>query len=142
MDFVVKSRSKATKKFIELLMPSLIEQLKLKNSRKFVFIEVAKDGPGAGNEGVTMALNGLDSYVVSLCPAPPERLGATLAHEMVHVKQMAKGQLKSKGKSNYWNSKRFTKKTKYLDSPWEVEAFTKQELLFRRALTEILDIDN
>jgi hypothetical protein len=33
-----------------------------------------------------------------------------------------------------WKGKRYSKKTKYLDMPWEIDAFSKQELLLRRAL--------
>ena len=143
MEFAVKARNKHTKKFVELLTPILIEELKLKNCRKFLLIEVSKSGPGSGNEGMTMPLNGLDSIVVSIQPNKKlDYLGATLAHEMVHVKQIAKGQLKSLGKSHYWNGKKFSYKSKYLYQPWEVEAFSKQELLFRRALDKVLKIDN
>jgi len=60
----------------------------------------------------------------------------TLAHEMVHVRQMAKGILKSVAKGQIWNGKLFTKKTKYLDQPWEQDAFAKQELVFRRAIND------
>ena len=35
---------------------------------------------------------------------------------------------------NYWKGKRYRKNHRYLEMPWEVEAFSKQELLFRRTL--------
>jgi hypothetical protein len=61
-------------------------------------------------------------------------MGVTLAHEMVHVRQMAKGILKVENGVNYWRGKKYGKKTKYLDMPWEQDAFSKQELIFRRAV--------
>ena len=65
-------------------------------------------------------------------------MGITLAHEMVHVRQMAKGTLKSVAKGySTWNGKLYnSKKTKYLDQPWEQDAFAKQELIFRRAIND------
>jgi len=30
----------------------------------------------------------------------------------------------------------YTKKTEYLDQPWEQDAFAKQELIFRRAIND------
>ena len=132
MEFVVKSRSKVLKQYVEILMPRLIKQLKLENSRKFVLIEVAKDiTPGA--YGSTTNLPGLDSYVIALKPQKWADLGSTLAHEMVHVKQFAKGQFQIKNGVWYWMGKKYTKRTKYLDQPWEQEAFAKQEIVFRRA---------
>jgi hypothetical protein len=53
---------------------------------------------------------------------------------MVHVKQIAKGKLKTVKGINFWNGKKYSNKTKYLDQPWEIEAFSKQELIFRRAI--------
>lgn len=134
MEFIVKSRSAKTKKFVEHIMPKLIKQLGLENSRKYVYVDVSKSGPGGGNEGVTMPLPGLDTYVVSIKPGKLEAMGVTLAHEMVHVKQMARGKLRPVKGFNIWNGKKYANKTKYLDRPWEIEAFSKQELLFRRAI--------
>ena len=58
-----------------------------------------------------------------------------LAHEMVHVRQLAKGIMKfAPNEVRYWKGKRYTKKTKYLDMPWELDAFSKQEILLRRAI--------
>ena len=59
---------------------------------------------------------------------------SVLAHEMVHVKQLAKGVLKTRKTGSFiWAGKRYSKKTEYLSMPWEIEAFSKQELILRRA---------
>jgi hypothetical protein len=136
MEFKVQSRSPKMKFYVESLMPGLIKQLKLENSRKFVLIEIARNiTPNA--YGSTTNLPGLDSYVIALRPQKWAELGSTLAHEMVHVKQFAKGQLQSENGKNYWMGKQITRRVKYLDQPWEVEAFQRQEILFRRAVEKI-----
>lgn len=134
MEYIVKSRSKSLKKLVELMMPSLIRQLKLEKSRKFVLVEVGKTSDE--NMGVTIPLPGLDSYIVSIKPGHWKVVGSTLAHEMVHVKQLATGVLKINNGINYWRGKRYTKRTKYMDMPWELDAFAKQEIIFRRAMEE------
>ncbi len=133
MEYLVKSRSKQLKRYVETLMPGLIKQLKLERSKKFVLIEIAKNiTPGAF--GSTTNLPGLDSYVIALTPQKWAELGSTLAHEMVHVKQFAKGHFQIVDGKYFWMGKRVTKRVKYLDQPWEREAFSKQEILFRKAI--------
>jgi hypothetical protein len=133
MDFSVRTRSKNTKRFIEGILPSMIEQLGLTRSRKLLFVRVAREGL-EDHDGLTSHLSHFDAIVILIKPQSFERMGVTLAHEMVHVKQLAKGTLKTIKGVNYWNGKRYGKRTKYLDMPWEIEAFSKQELLFRRAI--------
>lgn len=133
MEYIIQSRSKKTKEFVEQLMPGLIKQLKLERSRKFVLIEIAR-GISPGAYGATTNLPGLDSFVIALQPQKWTELGATLAHEMVHVKQFAKGHFQIRNGKHYWKSKLITKRVKYLDQPWEIEAFARQEILFRRAI--------
>jgi hypothetical protein len=56
-----------------------------------------------------------------------------LAHEMVHVKQIAKGQLQLDSKSNQtWLGQKVN--TVYHERPWEQEAFARERLLASRAL--------
>jgi hypothetical protein len=135
MEYVVKTRSRKTKQFIETIMPSMIKQLKLENSRKFVLIDIGNHS-GEGNAGMTMPLDAVDSYIVSIRPGRLSDIGTTLAHEMVHVRQMAKGILKSVKNGHTWAGKRYSNKTKYLDLPWEQDAFARQEIIFRRAIEE------
>ena len=133
MQYLVKTRSKRTKAFVEAIMPSMVKQLGLTNSRKFVLIEIGKHS-GEGNDGMTLPLPEIDSYIVSIKPGKWQDIGVTLAHEMVHVKQLAKGLLKAEKGNKYWRGKKFSKRVKYLDTPWEQEAFAKQEIIFRRAI--------
>lgn len=135
MEYHIKTRSMSVRRFIDSIMPSLIKQLGLKNSRKELFINICKSDQLEDSDGVTSYVEQFDCIVVLIRSCNSlERLGLTLAHEMVHVKQLAKGKLKSKNGVRYWNGKVISKKVKYLNQPWEIEAFSKQELLFRRAI--------
>jgi len=134
MDYLVEAHSKQKKQFIEAILPSMIDQLGLTNTRKSLVIRLEKD---CEQMGYTVPVDILDSYVVVIKPTMSiKSIGITLAHEMVHVRQMAKGILKIKNGVNYWCGKRYTKRTKYLDQPWEQDAFARQELVFRKAITE------
>jgi len=134
MDYLVEAHSKQKKQFIKAILPSMIKQLGLTNTRKSLVIRLEKD---CEQMGYTVPIDILDSYVVVIKPSMSiKSIGITLAHEMVHVRQMAKGILKIKNGINYWCGKRYTKRTKYLDQPWEQDAFARQEIVFRKSITE------
>jgi len=133
MYYTVKTRSKKTKAFIEHIMPSMIKQLGLARFNKLVMIDITND-VGDGNDGVTVPLPGLDSYVIAIKPRKWQEMGVTLAHEMVHVKQLAQGTLKAENGVKIWRGKKYRKNTKYLNMPWELEALAKQEIIFRKAI--------
>lgn len=141
MEFKIESSNQKSQKFLETLMPSIINQLGLTRSKRAVLIKVTDDPILEGMEGATLDMEFADCYLVLI--KRPARLtktsllnmATTLSHEMVHVKQLAKGMMKFLPNQNrIWMGKRFTKKTKYLDQPWEIEAFSKQELILRRAI--------
>jgi hypothetical protein len=140
MEFEVEARSKKCQKLLTSIMPSMIKQLGLENSKKAVLILVTDD-VGPGMHGATLYIEIADCYLVLL--KKPARLTATalieisttLAHEMVHVRQLAKGIMKfAPRQSRIWMGKLYTKKTKYLDQPWELDAFARQEIIVRRAI--------
>jgi hypothetical protein len=132
MEFLVEGSPKKVE-FVKAILPSMIRQLGLTRSRKSLLVRVANECEGMG---MTVPLNGLDSYVVVVRPMKLKDLGLTLAHEMVHVRQMARGTLQAVNGINYWCGKKYTKRTKYLDQPWEQDAFAKQEIIFRKAISE------
>jgi hypothetical protein len=132
MEFKVEAKSSKKRKFVEAILPSIIEQLGLSNSRKAVLVRLESDCEGMG---MTVPVDLLDSYVVVIqSKMSIKDVGLTLAHEMVHVRQMAKGILKTINGTNHWAGKRYTKRTKYLDQPWEQDAFARQEIVFRKAI--------
>lgn len=146
MEYEVKASSKNAQKWCNALMPSMIKQLGLENSSKAVVVMI--DPLFADTEGITldMGIEGLDCYLIALKPyrlsgktltMGHKEMALSLAHEMVHVKQMAKGQLKTTSRgTKMWMGKKYPSSTKYLDQPWEVEAFSRQELIMRRAIEE------
>lgn len=135
MEYKIETRSAKTRKFLTAIMPSIVRQLALSKSRKVVVIRVERTGKE--NSGYTVNIDELGAYMVIVKPGTLAEMGVTLAHEMVHVQQMAKGLLRPQSNGvNIWRGKRYTKKTKYLESPWELGAFAKQEIIFRKALEE------
>lgn len=140
MEFDVDASNIKARKFIAHIMPSIIDQLGLTNSRRAVLVKVTKDIPD-GLEGSALNIEVADCYLV-LLRAPARytmksvvALATTLAHEMVHVRQLAKGMLRyANNDTKYWMGKRYTKKVAYLDQPWELDAMARQEIVVRRAL--------
>lgn len=65
---------------------------------------------------------------------PTSQLITSIAHEMIHVKQLARGTLvfsMKRGKEiAIWRGKKVD--VPYLERPWEIEAYGKQEILARR----------
>ena len=140
MEYAVEAGNLKCRKFLASVMPSMITQLGLDNSKKAVLVKVTDDVE-PGMHGATLYIEVAECYLVLL--RKPKRLTAdalinmstTLAHEMVHVRQLAKGQMKfAKNQSRIWMGKLYTKKTKYLDQPWELDAFARQEIIARRAI--------
>jgi hypothetical protein len=58
---------------------------------------------------------------------------STLAHELVHVKQFARGELSDN--LQYWKGKDHSS-TKYWEQPWEKEARKLQKKLMVQYITE------
>jgi hypothetical protein len=131
MEFHVEATAR-NKKFIEAILPSMLTQLGLDNSRKFLMIKTDRD---MTDQGTTVPMVGVDTYLVVLKPRRNLlELGVTLAHELVHVRQLAKGILQVTPRGKKWRGKFYSKRTPYLDQPWEQDAFARQEIVFRRAI--------
>ena len=131
MEFYVEGTTKS-RKYVESLLPSMIEQLKLTKHKKLLHIIL---DPDLEDLGTTVPLKGLDTYLIVLKPLKDlQALGATLAHELTHVAQFAKGTLQLTPRGNLWKGKYYGRKVPYLDQPWEIQAFAKQEIVFRRAI--------
>lgn len=70
--------------------------------------------------------------------SPIERRTSALkiiAHELVHVKQFARGEMKDTVHTNYvkWNKQLIDQDAiEYWDLPWEIEAFGREYGMFRR----------
>lgn len=85
-------------------------------------------------------------FDIELNPSEEISILQTLAHEMVHVKQFATGELRlltRKGMAARWNNEPW-KNSKdemdyYYDSPWEIEAFGRESGLFIRFISQYED---
>ena len=131
MEFYVEGTPR-TKKYIEALLPSMLEQLKLTKNKKLLHVII---DPDLEDLGTTMPLNGIDTYLVVLKPLKDlQALGATLAHELTHVAQFAKGTLQLTPRGKLWKGKYYGRRVPYLEQPWEIQAFAKQEIIMRRAI--------
>jgi len=131
MEISVTAASHLRRKFIQALLPSILKQLKIENSKKTLVIIVDEQE----HSGSTRYIPEVDSLLVVLKPQKLMELGVSLAHELVHCAQIIRGTMKiGKRGSVIWAGKKYSAKTPYYDQPWEQKAFAKQEIIFRRAI--------
>ena len=131
MEFYVEASTK-TKQFIETVLPSMLSQLGLSRSRRLLMVKVDSE---MTELGVTVPMTGINTYLIVLRPTKDLlALGITLAHELTHVAQFAKGMLKVTPRGKKWRGKFYPSGYPYLQQPWEIQAFAKQEIVFRRAI--------
>lgn len=142
MKINIVTRSKAKRELMETLSSIYLDLLNLKNSKFSLTIctvfNLAKTKKANGittNLGNRSILLQIDSRMKVY------EFVSTLAHEMVHVKQIAKGQVKHYTKRNgktqtLWLGKSYDEKD-YYDKPWEQEAFGREKLLTNK-LTQML----
>lgn len=133
MEIKIISRSPSRKALIEALVKFYAKELKLENSSyKLIVSTIPNLVKNDSMRGMVFLseenslMMGIDSRLdISV-------MFATVAHEMVHVKQYAKGQLKLYSKRNShvgytWLGKRI--KSDPFNSPWEIEAYSKEVIL-------------
>jgi Zn-dependent peptidase ImmA (M78 family) len=138
MDIQVVGRKSATKEVIEKSAKLFAKELNLDNS-KYTLLIMTERGM-AKNDGMRGVVQKIGPKVISMIidtGLDLERLIITLAHEMVHVKQYARGQVKpSKSrKTQYWMGKHVRKS--YYEQPWEIEAFSKERVLANKVFAII-----
>jgi hypothetical protein len=132
MQFRIECRSKVTKALLEFIMPGIIDSFKLNGCKKSVHITVTSKTQDCGN---TVVLPGLD--IIFVCIKLSKNItevAKSLVHEMVHVKQLSKGTLRTVKGGYMWANRFFPSSTEYLDRPWEVQAFQLQEIVLRKVL--------
>lgn len=135
MEYLIQARSKRMKKYIEIILPKMLKDLKLDKSRKCLVITLE---PDCSDLGCTVNFDAIQGYIVVLRSTQHiSQIGLTLAHELVHVKQMARGILKTAPQgTHFWAGKKYKKSTPYYSRPWEIDAFSRQELVYRRAVCD------
>ena len=146
MDFNVAMRKGPRREFIEAAVAFYIKELKLTRSRYLLTVltdrTLIKDQ--GCNGGVIQAGTDIIGMILD-SRLPLKQLVVTIAHEMVHVKQIARGRLQNrvinKEMVNIWGGQAYADSDLvYHKRPWELEAFRQErELAFR--LWEVIGED-
>jgi len=135
MEIKIVSRSKVRKITIDLVTQFLRKELKLESSTYVLTIHTMSGMRKREGYNGVVAQTGEREITMMV----DSRLGEAdliqcVAHEMVHVKQIAKGQLTiDKFSRQLWLGQRVN--VVYHERPWEQEAFARERLLAARALT-------
>jgi hypothetical protein len=127
MNIVVHSRNKGKRALVEATAKLYKQELRLSSSKYTVEIQFKKDLLKEGIKGSVCQLGPQHILMLLDSKLKDDRLFETLAHEMIHVKQYAKGQYKTFGAQRFWLGRRV--RAKYWDQPWEREAMSKEKLL-------------
>ncbi len=132
MNITVYSKSKIHKNLLLICARFYAAALNLEKSKYDLHI-CSKRGlrKNEGKLGVTVYKE-KEIFVVLDSKLMKRKLFTTLAHEMIHVKQIARGQYKHEfteaGKlQQYWLG--YQVKQEYFDRPWEVEAYRRENIL-------------
>lgn len=142
----VEGGSRAKQKFIFGFAQMLAKELKIEKYKNELIIYIKpnllKERSFAGVSGMMDGIVGvgIDSKLHF------DRTMSTLAHEMVHVKQLLKGVLRVERVNEkdifYWKGKEYpTDGVLYVDRPWELEAYSQQEVLVRRITGKLIGED-
>ena len=139
MEIEIAARASLTKTVIETCVELFKKELKLENS-KYNLVILTDRGMSKrdGCRGTVFQVGPKSLGMVIDTAMSIENLIITLAHEMVHVKQYARGQIThgKNLKSKFWMGQRI--KSQYYDSPWEIEAYSKERVLANK-IFKIID---
>lgn len=140
MIITVEGRACQTRACIERLTAFYATQLGLDRSR-FTLTVSRKRGLVRKQRAFGMTSHiGRDIYVVLDAGMGAVKLIGTLAHEMVHVRQIARGTLRLDGDLGrpVWRGHAYD--GSYADMPWEVEAFRLQHDLAVAVYDRVVDL--
>ena len=139
MEIEIAARASITKNVIETCVALFKKELKLENS-KYSLVILTDRGMSTrdGCRGSVFQVGPKALGMVIDTAMSIENLIITIAHEMVHVKQYARGQIKhgKNLKSKFWMGQK--NKSQYYDSPWEIEAYSKERVLANKVF-KIID---
>ncbi len=132
MQITVKSRNADRSAMVHAMASFYAAMLKISKSKFNVEINFRRNmRRDHGMRGVVAVNPDNDRELIIFLDSQldQENLGLTLAHEMVHVKQHSRGQIKFNKRTGHytWFGKRF--KGDYYDSPWELDAFRNERVL-------------
>jgi Zn-dependent peptidase ImmA (M78 family) len=131
MDIQFNLRKSATSAFITNTILFFEQELKLKKSTWSMGVFTKRGMAKETNaRGYVSKIGPKHLIMVLDSSLDTERMVLTIAHEMVHAKQYARGQLKNipdRLQTKYWMGKKVNKR--YHEQPWELEAFGKERVL-------------
>lgn len=133
MEIEILSRSKALPELLKNAAMFYAKELRIVGSTYKVFVCTDPNLRKEGSNGICARTGDREITVALYSRLSPVKMLSTLAHEMVHVKQMVRGHYRSepmkygKGVHHYWLGKRV--KAEYIKRPWEREAFRKEMVL-------------
>ena len=113
----------------------LTERLQ-KNIKIFLKFDLDEDG---GSAGPIDSINRPREFEIYINPSAGKRKQLiTIAHEMVHVKQFARNELKYNTRRNVdkWQGQYISREVDYFDKPWEIEAFGRELGLYLRYMNQ------
>ena len=118
-----------------LMSPQLSKNLSIK-----IIIRENLDAGGFCDYEITGDSNPREFNIEILRTRKKINMFKVLAHEMVHVKQHAKGEAKDKIKKDkyitLWFGEKYDDDTSYWDQPWEIEAYGLENSLVAKFLVE------
>jgi len=132
MILFINMRKSQRKEFIETCATFFMRQLKLEKSKYTVLISSIRNMRNnigySGSVTPTGKLNILSMELDS--GLDTDRLVEVIAHEFLHVKQIATGRLKIVKKKTFWLGKQINaNKIGYYNHPWEIDVWKKEKLL-------------
>lgn len=133
MEIEILTHSKTLKKILPEIAVFYAKRLNITKSKYKVFICTDPTLKEDGNNGLCAKTGPKEITIALYSRLTPVKLLYTLAHEMVHAKQMCRGHYKhepmkyGEGVHHYWLGKRVV--AKYIDRPWEREAFKLESIL-------------
>lgn len=131
MEIAIHSRSKRLPEFLKQTARFYAQELGISNSKYNIVILTDPSLKKDGNNGLCAKTGYREITIALYSRLSTIRLLYTLAHEMVHAKQIARGQYKSEYKRgttiHYWMGKPV--KAEYIKRPWEREAFSRESIL-------------
>lgn len=143
MDYHIDMRRSQRRDFIESAIAFYIQELNLTRSRYFLAVLTDRD---------VVREHGINGGVIQPAPdvigmvldnrLPMRQLVQTIAHEMVHVRQIARGRLQNRVIKNelvnVWRGRVYrSRDLVYHRRPWELEAFRQERELAYRLLEVI-----
>lgn len=143
MNFELHMRKGHRRDLTETCIKYFIQELGLTRSRYTLTVVTEPDFRREENaQGMVLRIDKRDVAMILDSRLNYKDLVETIAHEMVHVRQMARGTLNttiSRGRLyQTWRGRRMNK-VAYHRRPWEVEAFQLERLLANNFVYDVLE---